>query len=215
MALEEIHPRLFYDAENYYTLNASPGKSVYGERLISVKGKEYRQWDPKRSKMSAALHRGMTKFPLKTSDIVLYLGAASGTTVSHVAEITEKEVYAVEFAKVPFRDLVRLSEERKNIMPILANARVPSQYRHIVPEVDIVYQDIAQKDQLEIFLKNMDFFNAKKGVLMLKARSIDVSEKPKRVFQNIADRLSEYVKIENSIGLKPYEKDHMAFIVKA
>ncbi len=215
MPLKEIYPGVFYDGENYYTSNANPGKSVYGEKIIRAKGKEYRLWDPKRSKMSAALHRGMTKFPLKRKDNVLYLGAASGTTVSHISEITEKEVYAVEFAEVPFRDLIKLSEERKNIMPILANARVPSRYRHIVPEVDLVYQDIAQRDQLEIFLKNMDFFNAKRGVLMLKARSINVSEKPKNVFQTVADELSKYTKIENNINLKPYEKDHMAFIVKA
>lgn len=215
MPLKEIYEGVFHDGENYYTLNKNPGKSVYGEKILHKKGREYRLWDPKKSKLSAALHKGLTNFPLKRKDIVLYLGAASGTTVSHISEITEKEVYAVEFAEVPFRDLIRLSEKRENIMPILANARVPGRYRHIVPEVDLVYQDIAQRDQLKIFLKNMDFFNAKKGVLMLKARSIDVSEKPKKVFQSVEDELSKYTKVENSVDLKPYEKDHMAFIVKA
>ncbi len=215
MAIEERFPGVFFDGESYYTENRWDTESVYGERIITVKGRKYRQWDPRRSKLCAALHKGLSSFPIKKDDVVLYLGAASGTTVSHITEITEKEVYAVEFAERPFRNLIKVAEPRKNLMPILGNARQPSEYKHIVPEVDVVYQDIAQRDQVEIFLKNMAFFNAKKGILMLKSRSMNVSEKPKIVFQRVADQLSEYTKIVQSVKLKPYEKDHMAFIVKA
>ncbi len=215
MAIDEKFPGVFFDGDSYYTENMVPGASVYGERLINVKGKEYRQWDPRRSKLCAALHKGLNVFPIGKNDTVLYLGAASGTTVSHVSDITEGDIYAVEFAARPFRNLIKLSEQRGNLMPILANARQPKEYRHIVPEVDVVYQDIAQRDQVDIFLKNMGYFNAKRGVLMLKARSVDVSKKPKDVFQGVADQLSEYTKILQAIKLKPYEKDHMAFIVRA
>ncbi len=215
MRLKEKYPGVFFDGKDYYTRNADSGRSVYGERTVTVNGKEYRYWDPARSKLSAGIHRGLTKFPIRKNSKVLYLGAASGTTASHISEITENEVYAIEFAERPFRSLIKVSEKRGNLMPVLANARLPVQYRHIVPEVDTIYQDIAQRDQVGIFLKNMSFFNAKIGVLMLKARSVNVSEKPKKVFQRVADELSEYTKIEQAINLKPYEKDHMAFIVKA
>ncbi len=215
MRLKEKYPGVFSDGNDYYTLNADRGKSVYGERIVTIGSKEYRCWEPARSKLSAAIHRGLSKFPIKKDDRILYLGAASGTTASHISEITKREVFAVEFAERPFRSLIKISEKRENLMPILGNARLPLQYRHIVPEVDLVYQDIAQRDQVDIFLKNMGFFNAERGVLMLKARSVDVSEKPKKVFQRVADELSEYTKIEQTINLKPYEKDHMAFIVKA
>jgi fibrillarin-like pre-rRNA processing protein len=215
MAIEERFPGVFFDGDSYYTENSSPGTQVYGERLIKVKGREYRQWDPRRSKLCAALHKGLNVFPISENDVVLYLGAASGTTVSHITDITKKEVYAIEFAERPFRDLIKVAEKRANLMPVLANARQPKEYSAIVPEVDVVYQDIAQRDQVDIFLKNMGYFNAKRGVLMLKARSVDVSKKPKEVFQEVADKLSEYTKILQAIKLKPYEKDHMAFIVKA
>ncbi len=215
MEMRERYPGVFWDGKNYYTLNAEPGKKVYGERTVRFSGKEYRQWDPRRSKMAAALHAGMERFPLGRKDSVLYLGAASGTTASHISEITKKEVYAVEFAPRPFRDLLSTAEKRENLMPILGNARHPEEYSDIVPQVNAVYQDIAQRDQVGIFIRNMGFFNAKRGILMVKARSIDVAENPKKVFQRVSDELSEYASIDDAMRLEPYEKDHMAFIVRA
>ena len=215
MALRERFPGVFHDGRRYYTMNAVPGEQVYGERLIRENGVEYRQWDPRRSKLVAALHSGLESMPIRRRDRVLYLGAASGTTVSHISEITKRDVYAVEFAPRSFRDLLHISEKRRNLMPILGNARMPQEYMAVSPEVNIVYQDIAQRDQVGIFLKNMGYFNAKRGVLMVKARSIDVAEKPKNVFQRVADEISEYTNIEEAVDLENYEKDHMAFIVRA
>ncbi len=215
MELRERYPGVFWDGKNYYTLNAEPGKRVYGERLVRFSGKEYRQWDPRRSKMSAALHTGMSRLPIGRKDGVLYLGAASGTTASHISEITKKEVYAVEFASRPFRDLLSTAKNRGNLMPVMGDARHPEGYSDIVSRADVVYQDIAQRDQVEIFVHNMGFFDAKKGILMVKARSVDVAENPKKVFQRVSDELSEYANIEDAMRLEPYEKDHMAFIVRA
>ncbi len=215
MMLREVYPGVFRDGRNYYTVNAVKGNQVYGERLMRQDGIEFRQWDPRRSKLAAALHSGLDSMPIRRRDRVLYLGAASGTTVSHISEITKRDVYAIEFAPRSFRDLLLVAEGRRNLMPVLANARMPQEYSAIVPEVSVVYQDIAQRDQVGIFTKNMGFFNARRGVLMVKARSIDVAEKPKKVFQKVADELSEYVTIEEAINLENYEKDHMAFIVRA
>jgi len=213
--LRERYPGVFHDGRHYYTINAVAGEQVYGERLIREGDVEYRQWDPRRSKLAAALHSGLDAMPIRRRDRVLYLGAASGTTVSHISEVTKRDVYAVEFAPRSFRDLLLVSEKRRNLMPILANARVPQEYAAIVPEVAVVYQDIVQRDQVGIFVRNMGMFNAKRGALMVKARSIDVAEKPKKVFQTVADELSEYATIEDAVDLGNYEKDHMAFIVKA
>ncbi len=215
MQFREKYPGVFHDGRHYYTVNSVPGQQVYGERLIKQDGVEYRQWEPRRSKLVAALHSGLESMPIRRRDRVLYLGAASGTTVSHISEITKRDVYAVEFAPRSFRDLLLVAEGRRNLMPILANARMPQEYSAIAPQVSTVYQDIAQRDQVEIFLKNMGYFNAKRGVLMVKARSIDVSERPKNVFQSVADHLSEYLTIEDAVDLGNYEKDHMAFIVRA
>ena len=48
---------------------------------------EYRVWNPFRSKLAAAILGGVDKIHIKPGSKVLYLGAASGTTVSHVADI--------------------------------------------------------------------------------------------------------------------------------
>lgn len=48
---------------------------------------EYRAWNPFRSKLAAAILGGVDKIYMKPGSKVLYLGAASGTTVSHVSDI--------------------------------------------------------------------------------------------------------------------------------
>ena len=74
------------------TLNMAPGEAVYGEKRISVeepdKAKvEYRVWNPFRSKLAAAILGGVDKVHIAPGKKVLYLGAASGTSVSHVSDI--------------------------------------------------------------------------------------------------------------------------------
>lgn len=192
-----------------YTPNLVPGQKVYGEKLVRINGIEYREWNPHRSKLAAAILKGM-KVNLNKDMTVLYLGAASGTTVSHVSDIVKK-VYAVEFAYRPMRDLILLAKTRKNLMPILADASKPELYKDI-DKPDFIYQDIAQPNQVEIFVKNMKYFDAPEGLLMVKARSIDVKADPKDVFKNVERKL--IFKIEDKKRLEPYEKDHMAFLVK-
>src|SRR5919199_4845942 len=69
------------------TLNLVEGNSVYGEKLVRQKGIEYRVWDPYRSKLAGAIKKGLNNLPIKKSMRVLYLGASTGTTVSHVSDI--------------------------------------------------------------------------------------------------------------------------------
>jgi len=82
-----------------FTRNMVPRTSVYGERLVSEGGVEYREWVHTRSKLAAYLMLDGDAFPLSEDSSVLYLGAASGTTASHISDIVRSgTVYCVEFS---------------------------------------------------------------------------------------------------------------------
>jgi fibrillarin-like pre-rRNA processing protein len=144
---------------------------------------------------------------------VLYLGAANGTTVSHVADYTEV-VYAVEFAPRPMQDLLEVARRRSNIVPLMADAARPEQFAPLVEEVDLIYQDVAQPDQAAIALRNCVFLKAGGYlILMLKTRSVDVRKEPEDIFQKTAETLvSEGFRIQESVWLIPYHHDHAAIV---
>ena len=192
----------------------APGKVVYGEITHRVEGSEYRTWDPYRSKLAAAIIKGLEVNPIREGSRVLYLGAASGTTVSHVSDIVGPKgfVYSVEFAQRSFRDLVEnVCKDRANTVPIFADARLPMKYRSLVPQVDVIYCDIAQQDQTRILVENIRTFLQEEGqyLLLVKSRSIDVSKDPSDVIKTEAAFLERngYV-VEEKIRLEPFEKDH-------
>jgi len=200
------------------TINLSPGKKVYDESLIKEKGIEYRDWNPKKSKLAAAIMKGVSQIGIKPESIVLYLGCASGTTCSHVSDIVGKNgfVFAVDFAPRVMREMVFVAEQRSNIMPIMADANNTESFEKYITIVDTVFQDIAQKQQAEIFLKNCRKFLKKGGfgLLSVKARSIDVAKKPKLVFQEIREKLEKELIIVDYRTLEPFELDHCMFICK-
>ena len=210
-------PGVFWDGHRLMTVNAAPGKTVYGERLVTLEGVEYRQWDPYRSKLAATILLGGRDFGLDQTSKVLYLGAASGTTASHVSDIvTNGVVHCVEVSERSFRDLVKVCETRKNMIPILEDANQPEEYSHMIEGVELVYQDIAQRNQVDIFVRNMAAFDSGHGVLMLKSRSIDVNRRPKDVFAEVRKQLiSKQLKVKDFIDLDRFAKDHAAFIVEA
>lgn len=196
------------------TMSLAPGKSVYGEMTYRIDGAEYRSWDPYRSKLAAATLKGLEENPIKPGSRVLYLGAASGTTVSHVSDIVGSKgvVYAVEFAQRSFRDLVEnVSKDRPNTVPIFADARFPMKYRSLVPGVEVVYCDIAQQDQTRILVENLRTYLEKDGqyLLVVKSRSIDVSKEPADVIKAEAAFLERNgYTVDERIRLEPFEKDH-------
>ena len=210
-------PGVFWDGHRLMTVNAAPGKAVYGERLVTLEGVEYRQWDPYRSKLAAMVLLGGRDFGLDQSTKVLYLGAASGTTASHVSDIvTNGVVHCIEVSERSFRDLVKVCETRKNMIPILEDANQPDEYSHIIEGVELVYQDIAQRNQVDIFVRNMAAFDAEDGILMLKSRSVDVNRRPKDIFAEVRKQLvSKQLKVKDVIDLEKFAKDHAAFIVEA
>lgn len=201
-----------------YTINISPGKRVYDEQLVMQGNIEYRQWDPYGSKLAAAILNGCNNIFLRKDDVVLYLGSASGTTVSHVSDIVGKDgfVFAVDVAPRVMRDLIFNCEGRENVSPILADANHIKDLIERISLVDAIYQDIAQKDQVEIFLKNINAFLKKDGyaLLAIKARSIDVTKQPKQIFKEVRERLDKEMIIVDYRTLEPYQKDHVMFICK-
>ncbi|MEE1133929.1 MAG: fibrillarin-like rRNA/tRNA 2'-O-methyltransferase, partial [Methanobrevibacter sp.] len=168
--------KVYFKDGNVATRNLCPGTSVYGEELIS-EGEEYRIWNPRRSKLAAALLNGLENLELDEASKVLYLGASTGTTVSHISDIViDGKIYAVEFSPTTAKKLVQLSRQRLNIAPILGDATKPKGYLNLVEKTDLVYCDVAQPTQTELFMRNMNLFAKDDGVglLMIKARSIDV-----------------------------------------
>lgn len=177
---------------------------VYGERVI----RGHRVWDPYRSKLAAYYYLG-GEVSLEPWMRVLYLGAAHGTTVSHVADCTEV-VYAVENAYAPTRDLVAVASRRKNIIPLFADAAYPSTYAPLVEEVDLLFQDVAQSDQADIAIMNLPFLRrGGTALIVVKARSIDVTKKPADVVREVSQKLEATGLFSRRvIWLEPYHRDH-------
>ncbi|MCD6275306.1 MAG: fibrillarin-like rRNA/tRNA 2'-O-methyltransferase [Thermoplasmata archaeon] len=208
---ESSYPGVYSDGHHYYTLSQDP-IPVYGEKIIEEKGKIYRRWDPSRSKLSAAMHLGLESFEFKDSRI-LYLGAATGTTVSHISDIADI-VWAVEISPISMHSLINLAERRKNIIPILNDARKPEEYEIFVDNPDTVYQDISQRDQVDIFLKNMEYYKPKIGYLMLKTPTIDIRKRPKEILKSTVKKIEEFMNVIEIINLKRYQRDHYAIVVR-
>ncbi|MDR2544180.1 MAG: fibrillarin-like rRNA/tRNA 2'-O-methyltransferase [Methanobrevibacter sp.] len=217
---------IYFKDEQIATKNLSPGLKVYGEKLI-VENQivdeeevevEYRLWNPYRSKLAGALLNGLANLNLANDYKILYLGASTGTTVSHISDIVYNGlIYAIEFSPITMRKLTRLADNRDNIAPILADANKPKSYMNLVEKVDFLYCDVAQPNQSELFMDNINLFLKKKanGLITIKSRSIDVSKNPKKVFKEEEKKLLENgFKILEKIKLEPYEKDHLALLVE-
>jgi rRNA 2'-O-methyltransferase fibrillarin len=201
-----------------------PGESVYGEKRISVddpaeEGKklEYRVWNPFRSKLAAAVLGGVDNIWIKPGAKVLYLGAASGTSVSHVSDIVGPTgvVYAVEFSHRSGRDLINMAKKRTNVVPIVEDARMPLKYRMLVGMVDVVFADVAQPDQARIVSLNSSYFLKVGGhfVISIKASCIDSTAAPEAVFAAEVNKLKkDNFKPQEQVTLEPYERDHAVVI---
>jgi fibrillarin-like pre-rRNA processing protein len=186
------------------------GDPVYGEPTVDGR----RVWDAGRSKLGAMLELGMDT-RLRGGESVLYLGAASGTTVSHVAEFAGP-TYAVEFAPRPVRDLVDVAESRPNLFPLLADARKPKEYAGVVESgLDCIVQDVATRGQAEVANRNARFLAAD-GLLLaaIKARSEDVVAEPDEVFEDVRGTLGEEYELLDTARLDRYHDDHLGIVAR-
>merc|ERR1711957_56410 len=226
------HPGIFVargKEDALVTLNSTPGVAVYGEKRISVETPskdpggaavktEYRVWNPFRSKIAAAILGGVDNIWIKPGSKVLYIGAAAGTSVSHVSDMVGPSgmVYAVEFSHRPGRDLINMAKARTNVIPIIEDARHPLKYRMLVGMVDCVFADVAQPDQARIVSLNSHYFLKEGGhtVIAIKASCIDSTAAPEAVFRREVSKLQEEnFKPLEQLTLEPY-RDHAVVIAQ-
>lgn len=219
------HPGVFIargKEDALVTKNMAIGDSVYGEKRIAVEEEgtekiEYRVWNPFRSKLAAAILGGVDQIHMPPGSKVLYLGAASGTTVSHVSDVVGPEglVYAVEFSHRSGRDLINVAKKRTNIIPIIEDARHPHKYRMLIGMVDTIFADVAQPDQARIVALNAQYFLKNGGhfVISIKANCIDSTAAPEAVFAGEVKKMqAEKMKPIEQLTLEPYERDHAVVV---
>ena len=167
--------------------------------------------------VAAAVLGGVDNIWIKPGSKVLYIGAAAGTSVSHVSDIVGPTgaVYAVEFSHRPGRDLINVAKSRTNVIPIIEDARHPLKYRMLIGMVDVVFADVAQPDQARIVALNSHYFlkNGGHSVIAIKASCIDSTAAPEAVFRREVSKLqSENFKPLEQLTLEPYERDHAVVI---
>lgn len=208
---------VFTDGSWFFTRNLVPGVAVYGEGLARDGGTEFRKWDANRSKLAAYLKKGGTAWPFRASTSILYLGAGSGTTASHLSDVcADGTIVAVEISPRSFRDLVSVAERRRNLLPILGDATKPASYRDRAGRVDVLYQDVAQRDQEGIFLANVPLLrDGGTGFLVVKARSVDVAARPDTVYEAARSALARGgLEVVDVRPLDPFETDHAMIVVR-
>lgn len=189
-----------------------------GKKKLYIKkhdSEEYIPWHAEKSKLAAAILKGMQKMVIKKSSDVLYLGAASGTTAGYVAEIAYKgNVYCVEISPRVAKKLIELCREKKNMHAIIADARKPLTYSFFVSDVDVIYQDIAQKDQSEILIKNAEIYEPEYALLALKTSSIDSTVAKEIVLKKEIKKLEKKFRVKEIIDLANYHNEHYMIVLE-
>lgn len=222
MKPSKIYETFEYNKGRYkllLTKSLTPKYTPFNEDTINKNGIEYRVWDPKRSKLGAMIIKGSPDIRIRKNQKILYLGASHGYTPSFISDMIGKEgqLFALDFAPTVMRDLTLLTERRSNMCPIMADANKPEIYQFQVPLVDLVFQDISQRNQVDIFIKNCEMFLKKDhfGLLAVKANSIDVTKKPDKIYKEVKAQLEDagFI-ITEQRKLDPFEKNHAMFIVK-
>ncbi len=214
MRLIEKFPGVFLFGNKILTKNLVKGQRVYGEGLLNCNGGQYRTWIPNRSKLGAAIRNGLKELPIKEGSKILYLGCAEGTTVSHLSDIVGKAgiIFSLDISERSMRNFLQLCKSRENLVPIIASANKPDEYKEYLAgtSIDLLFQDISQRNQAEIFVKNAQQFlpKGKFGMISIKARSISSTESPAKVFEEEIEKLKGTFEIIQTVKLAPFEKDH-------
>ncbi len=217
MQPKKLFDGVYVHESKILTVNLARGSKVYGEELFELGSAEYRSWNPYRSKLSAAILNGLKNMVIEKGNSVLYLGAATGTTASHVSDIVGEKgrVYCIEFSERNMRSLIEVCARRKNMLPILADVRYVEKYREMVQECDVLYQDVSAKEQADIIKKNAVFL--KKGgyaYFAIKSQSIDISRKPEEVFEEVKAEIADTFEVVETVRLEPYDEMHLFMVLK-
>ncbi|MDE1846238.1 MAG: fibrillarin-like rRNA/tRNA 2'-O-methyltransferase [Candidatus Micrarchaeota archaeon] len=217
MEAKAIFENVFKIEKRLATRNSAPGIRVYDEELIEIGNIEYRTWNPYRSKLAAAILKGMKQMEIKLGSRVLYLGAATGTTPSHVSDIVgpKGEVFCVEFSERNMRDLMQVCEKRGNMLPIHCDARLTQNYAEDVGEVDILYMDVSARDQSDILISNSKLLKERGyAYVAIKSQSISSSTKPQEIFDEFLGQISAHFEILEQIDIEPFDKGHLFVVLR-
>ena len=218
------------EGRTLWTRNAVKGKSVRDERRKKDSRIEWRQWEPQKSKVAACL----LKTKLDPSELIpevgstcLYLGASSGTTVSHIHDHVcgsgnhhNGQIVSVEISPRMMRYLSKVSELRPGLIPVLGDARKPTVISpYLRDKVDWIHQDISVAEQTKSFLKISDIFLKPNGIglLSLKAASERWMEGGDDSRFKEAEEMinsSESVTLLDNIDISHFESQHRIFVIK-
>lgn len=217
--MKQVLKGVYLYKKKIFTKNLVPGKKVYNEKLLKKNGFEYREWNPFRSKLAAAIKKGLKHWPLNKDSNVLYLGAATGTTLSHLSDIAVNgALFGVDISGKTTQQFLQLCKQRENLLPLLEDANKPLKYKKYLEniKIDLLYQDISQKSQVEILLKNTELFVKKKEIIffVLKGKSISSIKNVKKMFFEEEKKIKKFFRILQRIDLKPYDKHHLFYALK-
>ncbi len=214
--------RVKIEGRSLWSRNSVRGVSLRGERLKREGRKEWRQWNPRTSKIAAGLLKSKQSGLLPDSGAnCLYLGSGHGTTISHLHDQVcgannqfSGTILAVDISPRCIRDVIRLSESRPGILPIFADCRnLDSVSPFLNKKVAWLFQDVSQSGQVEIFIKACNRFlsSGGTGVLSLKSES----ERASKVAYSHAEEclIEAGFTLVNRIDLSGWEDKHMLFHV--
>jgi fibrillarin-like pre-rRNA processing protein len=218
MKLKQIFEGIYFNGRKIYTENLIKGKKVYGEKILKIKGKEFREWNPFRSKLGAGIKKGIAS-PIKKGMKILYLGAGEGTTISHISDIIKEKglIVGIDVSAKAMHKLIELSNERKNLIPFLEDASNVEKTKKELNEIefDFLFQDISQKNQTEIFLENAKAFlrKGKPAMISIKAKSIS-QKNSKKILREEKNKLEKEFLVKQSVYLEPFQKEHLLVYCK-
>ena len=170
-------------------------------------------WNPYHSKLSAYLVAGGKNWPFMKNSKILYLGSAEGNTINYLSEICRSNsITAIEISPVAMAELLVLARKKDNIIPCLCDAHFPEKYRVQANNPEIIYQDIAQNDQVDIFIRNCEYFKPRQAFLMLKTRSM--AKRDIDVFNTTEKRLNEIFGRVECVNISKWAKGHSAYFME-
>jgi len=217
LEVKEIFENVYRIDKRLATRNSVPGTKVYDEELLEVGNVEYRTWNPYRSKLAAAVLKGLRQMEIKIGSRILYLGAATGTTPSHVSDIVgpKGEVFCVEFSERNMRDLMQVCAKRNNMLPIHCDARLTENYAEDADQVDVLYMDVSARDQADILVRNAKLLKEKGyAYVAIKSQSISSSAKPSEIFEEFLEQISGTFEILERIDIEPFDKGHLFVVLR-
>ncbi len=212
-----------------WSRNAVKGEQVRDERLRRDGKIEWRSWNPRSSKLGAAIIRtsGDAEILLpEPGSNVLYIGAGHGTTISHLHDHVcgsgnhhAGSIVSVDLSARCIRDLISLAEKRPGILPVLADARQLHAYSIFLPNrVPWILQDVSQAGQVELMLKVCNRFLSQNGIalLSLKAASerwTDGGDEAR--FSDAESKIAESkMKLVERIDLRGLEDQHVMYVLR-